>query len=367
MSSLTKRRTIAVVTGTRAEYGLLVPVMRAIQARRELSLRVVVAGAHLVAGTWRDVEFDIAAKVSMQRRGCTGRAADVEALGRGITGFGKAFETIKPDFVIVLGDRIEAFAAASAASVGACRVGHIHGGDRAEGVADEAMRHAISKLAHVHFAATAQSRQRLIRMGERHVHCTGSPAVDGLREVKPAKDIDLVVLQHPIGETAQREYAWMRDTLWACKKFLERFKRDTMTILAAPNLDPGRAGIIRAMNESMNTDHEPGNMPRDEFLSIVAGAKAIVGNSSAGLIEAAVLKTPCVNIGPRQAGREKPANVIDCDYGQANVRRALTRAFKLDLRRMRHPYGDGRAGERIAGLLSKMPLDKITIRKHNAY
>ncbi|QNN22877.1 UDP-N-acetylglucosamine 2-epimerase (hydrolyzing) [Planctomycetales bacterium ZRK34] len=348
-------RTIAVVTGTRAEYGLLVPVMRAIEARRELSLQVIVAGAHLVTGTWRDIEFDIAAKVPMQKRGRTGRAADVEALGRGITGFGKAFETIKPNFVVVLGDRIEAFAAASAASVGGMRVGHIHGGDRAEGVADEAMRHAISKLAHVHFAATAQSRRRLIRMGERNVHRTGSPAVDGLRGVKAATDAPaVIVLQHPIGAADAQEATWMRQTLAATKGYTR--------MVMSPNADPGAAGIGRVLpSDAVN------HLPRERWLPTLAGAKAIVGNSSAGLIEAAVLKTPCVNIGPRQAGREKPANVIDCDYGEANVRRALTKALKLDLRRMRHPYGDGRAGERIAELLSKFPLDKITIRKHNAY
>src|SRR5690606_26747117 len=103
------------------------------------------------------------------------------------------------------------------------------------------------------------------------------------------------------------------------------------------------------------------------FLSLLAGARAIVGNSSAGLIEAAVLKVPCVNIGPRQAGREKPANVVDCDYGEQNARRALKRALRLDLRRMRHPYGDGRAGERIANRLATIDLDAAPLRKRNAY
>jgi UDP-N-acetylglucosamine 2-epimerase len=146
----------------------------------------------------------------------------------------------------------------------------------------------------------------------------------------------------------------MRQTLAATKGHTR--------VVMSPNTDPGAAGIRRALPREA-IDH----LPRERWLSVLAGAKAIVGNSSAGLIEAAVLKTACVNIGPRQAGREKPANVIDCDYGEANVRRALAKAFKLDLRRMRHPYGDGRAGECIAELLSKMPLDKITIRKHNAY
>jgi len=139
-----KKRTIAVVTGTRAEFGLLEPVMRAIDSHRALDLRVVCAGLHLTQGTWRDITaagFEINARVRMQTRGASGRAADVAAMGKGIAGFGKAFEQIKPDFVVVLGDRIEAFAAASAAGVGGYRVAQIHAGDRAEGACRQAFEH----------------------------------------------------------------------------------------------------------------------------------------------------------------------------------------------------------------------------------
>jgi len=353
---MAKSRTIAVVTGTRAEYGLLEPVMQAIDAQRGLRLKVIASGMHLTTGTWRQIGFDLAARVPMQKRGQIGRAADVQAVSRGVAGFGKAFTKIKPDFVIVLGDRIEAFAAASAASIGGYRLVHIHGGDRAEGVADEAMRHAISKLAHVHCAATAQSRRRLIRMGESHVYNTGSPAVDGLRSVVAADDApDVIVMQHPIGDTDREESKRMRHILRATKAHKRR-------VVMWPNRDPGSAGIVRALPADA-IEH----MPRGRWLSMLAGAQVIVGNSSAGLIEAAVLRTPCVNIGPRQAGRQKPRHVIDCDYGERAVRQALRRAMRLDLRRMRHPYGDGRAGQRIAGLLASEALDKVPVRKHNAY
>ena len=185
-------RRIAVVTGTRAEFGLLEPVMRAVAARADQQLLVIPCGSHLIspALTYRDVKAafgsSIVDAVPMQVAGRTGRAADVEALGKGVARFGRAFERCAPDWVVVLGDRIEAFAAASAASVGGRAVAHIHGGDRAEGVADEAMRHAITKLAHLHLAATEQSRERIVRMGERpeHVRCVGSPAIDALAAIR---------------------------------------------------------------------------------------------------------------------------------------------------------------------------------------
>jgi UDP-hydrolysing UDP-N-acetyl-D-glucosamine 2-epimerase len=353
-----------VVTGTRAEFGLLEPVMRAIAADRRLRPCAIATGTHLTTGTWRDIRaagFDIEARVRMQRKGQSGRSADVAALARGVAGFGRQFESIRPDFVVVLGDRIEVLAAASAASIGGYRIAHLHGGDRAEGVADEAMRHAVSKLAHVHLAATAQSRRRLIRMGEdaAAVFNVGSPAADGLRDIEPADDApDVIVLQHPIGAEDTQEAQWMAATLRAIARRRTR-------LVMAPNHDAGARGIRRALRAARDDVVE--HLPRRRWLSVLAGAKVIVGNSSAGLIDAAILRTPCVNIGPRQGGREKPANVIDCDYGQRPVRAAIDRALQLDLRRMRHPYGDGRSGRRIAERLAAIDLHRVPLRKRNTY
>ena len=161
-----RKRTIAIVTGSRADFGLLVPVIQAVRANKALRLRVIATGTHLSLGTWRDVArtVDIDAKVRMQTKAAVGRDADVAALGRGITGLGRAITDLRPHVVLVLGDRIEALAAGGAASVGGVHLAHIHGGDRAEGVADEAIRHAVSKLAHLHFAACRSSAERLKRM-----------------------------------------------------------------------------------------------------------------------------------------------------------------------------------------------------------
>ena len=359
---MTNKRHIAVVTGSRADFGLLQPVLRAIGDERRLRLSVVVTGTHLTTGTWRDVaaNWTIAARVPMQRRGHGGRGADVAALGRGITGLGKVFARLKPDVVLVLGDRIEALAAGIAAHVGGIHLAHIHGGDRAEGVADEAMRHALSKLTHIHLSATQQSRQRLLRMGEnpRRVFQVGSPAMDGLREVVPVDTLPfVVVLQHPIGARPAQERQWMRQTLRATQPYAR--------VLMAPNADPGHTGIQQALRATGEPVVE--HLTRQEFLAMVAGASALVGNSSAGLIEAAALGTPCVNIGPRQAGREKPANVIDCGYGVQSVRQALQRALRLCGRRWKHPYGDGQTGPRIARLLATLDLQRVPLRKRNSY
>lgn len=367
---MSKRRTIAVVTGTRAEFGLLTSVIRAIDQHPELRLRLIVTGTHLTTGTRKDVsaQFHIDAKVPMQRLGVVGREADVAALGRGVIGLGKTFAKLKPDVVLVLGDRIEAFAAASAASIGGIRIGHIHGGDRAEGVADEAMRHAISKLSHLHFPTTALSRKRLIRMGEppKGVFNVGSPAIDelnGLSAEDAPEGPPAIVLQHPIGASDAQEASWMAATLHAVSRV---FDREPLVI--GPNSDPGSDGVRRAIRLfSKRKGIDRFHLPREQFLTFLASADVIVGNSSAGLIEAAALKVPCVNIGPRQSGREKPNNVIDCDYGEENVGRALRRAMRMDRRRIRHPYGDGRAGERIAEVLVRLDLNKATVRKRNAY
>lgn len=371
-------RRAAVITGARSEYGLLKPVMRAIQARADLELLVVAAGSHLVppALTFRDVkkDFEVADSIPMQAAGRTTRADDAEALGRGIARFARSFVHLEPDWVVVLGDRIEAFAAASAASVGGWALAHVHGGDRAEGVADESMRHAITKLAHLHLAATEQSAERIRRMGERpeHVRVVGSPAIDGLFEVLEMSDeayVDLgaptaLVLMHPIGLSDEAEEAGASRVLTALES--ER------TLALYPNFDPGRQGIVRAIQTwrdqgGRSLEH----LPRDAFVGLLkrlAGAGGVlVGNSSAGLIECAAVGLPAVDIGPRQGGRERAWNVVDVPHASVEaIRSAIARARGKEPGA--HPYGDGRSGERIAEALAVVdPNDAALTRKRCAY
>lgn len=389
-------RRVAVVTGSRAEFGLLKPVMRAIhdhsanQVGPGLQLAIVAAGSHLAqAGeTYRDVKAftkelatEVADAVPMQIDGRTGRPADAEAVGAGISKITRAFMRIKPDWVVVLGDRIEAFAAAAAASIGGWALAHVHGGDRAEGVADEAMRHAITKLAHLHLPATQQSADRIIRMGERPemVHVVGSPAVDGLADIPEItasqlaelgfKDgLDAVFLLHPTGRSLDTEQATAAAALEALRS------RRVLTL--APNLDPGREGILAALDHAREHHLISGvtsHLPRERFVGLLKRLSrtggVLIGNSSAGLIEAAALKVRVVDIGDRQSGRERARNVVHTDgHDAAQIRGALDQATQLDLANMAHPFGDGHTGPRIAELLARVdPRDPGLTRKRCVY
>src|SRR5262245_28529831 len=404
--SLQTRRRIAVVTGTRAEFGLLKPVMHAIQRHHELDLLVIAAGSHLVmpAETFFEVKrhFPITDSVPMQIAGRTTRADDAEALGKGVARFTRSFNGLRPDWVVVLGDRIEAFAAASAASVGGWALAHIHGGDRAEGIADEAMRHAITKLAHLHFAATPLSGERIIGMGERPetVHVVGSPALDELPSIAPLDDSrfedvgspTVVFLMHPVGRPMEVEEI-------AAMSVLAALAGEHVLILH-PNLDPGRDGVmsaIQALEESGKSEGPdappaPGHraraaavgvrhatirshVPRETLIglfkrmALTGGPRGgvLVGNSSAGLIEAAAVGLPAVDIGPRQNGRERCANAVHVEYETRDaVAEGLRQARLLRRGPISHPFGDGRAGERIASVLAGAEPREFT-RKRCTY
>jgi UDP-hydrolysing UDP-N-acetyl-D-glucosamine 2-epimerase len=286
---------------------------------------------------------------------------------------------LRPDWVVVLGDRIEAFAAASAASISGIAVAHIHGGDRAEGIADEAMRHAITKLAHLHLAATEQSAERIRRMGERpeHVLTVGSPAIDDLAAIAPMDDAAYgalgrprtVFLMHPVGRTDEQEEH-------AAATLLAGLVGSAAPVLALhPNHDPGRAGILRAL-ESAPRDglRVEKHLPRAAFIALLKRLAdeptgLLVGNSSAALIEAAAIRLPAIDIGRRQSGRERPSNIVHIDAETAEALAAALRAAQsLDRRRVTHPYGDGHAGERIAAALSRIdPLSPSLLRKLCVY
>ncbi len=351
---------IAVLTGSRADYGLLEPVMRAIDLHPQLALQCVVAGTHHTTASRDDIAFPTAAAIPMQRINETGRDADAYALGRGVAGVAQALVDLRPHWVVVLGDRIEAFAAAAAAAVGGHRLAHLHGGDRAQGVADESLRHAISKLAHLHLPATDVSAQRLVQMGEdpARVHVVGSPAVDGIQAIGPDPNApQLIVILHPVGDHEHAEHARMATLL--------RVTQSHRRMVLAPNADPGAAGIRRAIEEAGITPVE--HLPRPRFLAVLKGARALVGNSSAGLIEAAVCGTPAVNIGPRQAGRETPPSVTSCDHGAGCIVAALDRALSLDTTTLSHPYGAGDTGPRVAALFAKLNPAAVPLHKRNMF
>lgn len=370
-------QSIAVVTGTRAEFGLLRPVLEAIAARPELDLRLAVTGTHLLPPDHTAAEvraaFPVAVEIPMQEPGVVGRAADAAALGRGVSGFAAWLAEDPPDWVLVLGDRIEAFAAGAAAAVAGIRVAHVHGGDRAAGVADEGMRHALTKLAHLHLAASARSVERILYLGEAagRIRLVGSPAIDDLARI-PALDEaafaalgspEMVMLLHPTGEADIVEES-QADLL------LDRCLAAGRVLVLDPNRDPGRDGIMRALDRR---DGAPGltrraHLDRRTFVGLLRRVRALVGNSSAGRIETAAIPIRAADIGPRQVGRECPRNVVHCPtWDAALVAAAIERAVHEPIPPFRQPFGNGRAGQRIATILAELEPGAMPLAKRNTY
>ena len=322
-------------------------------------------------------------RVEMQREGEGGRLDDARALGRGIEGLAVVYEELSPDAVLVLGDRIEALAATASASVAGVLCAHMHGGDRAEGVADESMRHAITKLAHLHLPATAQSAERITRMGEAtwRVRTVGSPAIDGLDDI-PALDatqideithgrlerIDALFLMHPLGREEADEHRDASSALDALKG---------MNVLClAPNYDAGREGIARAIGEACERDPRfiaADHLERPSFVGLLKHLAerhgVLVGNSSCGLIECAALRLGVVDIGERQGGRERARNVVHApDAESKSIANAVRHAKARSGSPIAHPFGDGTTGQRVAELLAGLDLDDPRWRrKRNVY
>jgi len=380
-----RRRRIAVVTGTRAEYGLLRSTLEAIRAHPKLKLQLVVTGMHLLrkfGHTVDDIVRDgwrIDARVKMQA-GSDGPADQALGLSRGIAGIARFLERGNADVVVVLGDRIEAMAGALAAVTTGRVLAHIHGGDVAPGDFDDTLRHAITKLAHVHFVATRKSLRRVLRLGEtpERVHLVGAPGLDRLGQLITAADPRTgsrgkdhlcppraLVVQHPCGRTAAVERRVTENVLRAVRTAGLR------QMIVYPNSDRGHRGIIQAIERHASAngdDVQPvRSLPHDDYLRALLHADVLVGNSSSGIIEAPFAGTPSVDVGLRQAGREPGgSSVIHTDESFSSIHGALRRALKKRPRLGgRSVYGDGHAGQRIAHLLGTFPLTPTLTRKRS--
>jgi UDP-hydrolysing UDP-N-acetyl-D-glucosamine 2-epimerase len=379
--STRKRKRVAVVTGTRAEYGILHSVLEAIHAHPRLELQLVVTGMHLLRKFGHTVDeivadgWPVAARVPMQR-GCDGGAVQAEGLARGVAGMARCFERDHTDVVVVLGDRIEAMAAALAAVTTGRVLAHIHGGDVAPGDFDESLRHAITKLAHVHFPATRASMRRILRLGEpaESVHLVGAPGLDRLRalmaETGPRRERSgcALVVQHAYGRPAAVEErvasAVLRGTTDAGLRRLVIY----------PNSDRGHHGIVRAIERHARGHSATAvrvfrSLPRDDYLRHLLQVDVLIGNSSSGIIEAPFAGTPSVDVGWRQRGRQVGGpGVIHATESLGAVRAALRDAFRKHRPRGgRSVYGDGTAGPRIASILAKLRLSPELLRKQIAY
>ncbi|HOB73479.1 MAG TPA: UDP-N-acetylglucosamine 2-epimerase [Phycisphaerae bacterium] len=378
------RRRIAIVTGTRAEFGLLEPVLRAVTARPRLRAQLIVTGMHLLPKFGRTIDhirkagWRVDAAVPMQS-GRDDARSEATALARGVAGIAQALDRLRSEIVVVLGDRIEAFAGACAAVTGRRVLAHIHGGDRGTGDIDDMLRNAITRLAHVHLVASRDAAERLRRMGEppERIHKVGAPGLDDIRQFRekfrekaaetsaPLERPYALVIQHPLGRSGRRESATMRAILAGVEAHGLR------AAIIYPNSDPGHDGIIQVIQRWKN---RPGwrvfrSLPRGEYLRLASLAAVMVGNSSAGIIESASLGLNAVNIGPRQEGRLRCGpNVIDCGESSAEIRRAIAAALARPRPRPgRSVYGDGRAGEHIAAVLERLIISPRLMRKSLRY
>jgi UDP-hydrolysing UDP-N-acetyl-D-glucosamine 2-epimerase len=357
---------VAVVTGTRAEYGIWRPVLQAVAKSPRLRLQLVVTGMHLLpefGNTWRQITadgFTIAARAPMYPRARAAATEPARSLARGIAALGDAFTRLDPDIVLVLGDRLEMLAAAAAAMAQQRILAHVHGGETAPGQFDEQIRHAITKLAHLHFAATRTAAARIVQMGEApaSVHVTGAPALDELvafarthaAEDRPAAP--LLVL-HP---SSPDEHLEERRATLVLRALARRWPGPLQVI--GPNNDPGHRGILRAYAAAGRSVALTMNLAQQDFWQALRRHGLLVGNSSAGIIEAASLGVPVVNVGARQAGRERNTNVVDAPFTRSGLQAALATALSdRFLRRAatgRNLYGDGHAAARIVAVLARL-------------
>jgi len=390
------KRKIAIFTGNRAEYGLQYPILKAVDEHNYLDYVLLVSGAHLDENFGRTLEeirndgfrIDAEVKITMS---ADSRIATAHAIGEGVLSISKVLEEINPDIVVVYADRFEGFAAVIAASQMNIPTAHVEGGDLTEGGAlDDSVRHAMTKLSHLHFTTNQQATNRLLAMGEEawRVHTVGFPAIDLISNgvfAKPSEVVKILKLdlkrpivlftQHSV--TTEFENASMQ--IKPSLKAVESLARSgAQVILTYPNNDAGGRAIISELNDLDKKGIEGVQLHRSLgrylYHGLLALAKdpaikiACLGNSSSGIKETPVFGCPTVNIGTRQQGRLRGNNVLDADYDEKSILGAISRCLSDDVfrsicRDTENPYYIGEAGRKIANILAEVPIDQRLIRK----
>ncbi len=375
-----KRRLLA-VTGSRAEYGSMRPVYRALAAHPAIEIDLVVTGMHLApafAASLAEIERDAICPLHIAKIDAGDTADMARTLGAQIAALAPIMDALAPDAVLLQGDRGEMLAAAITAAHRNTAVAHMSGGDRT-GSIDDSIRNAITSFAHVHLTTCASSSERLLAMGEapQRIFEVGEPALDVIRTLQPLSPDELaarfgidisqpfaLATQHPVTTEAADSAAQVVATLHALETL------ELQTLFTYPNTDSGSAGIIF----ELEAWHSRGflrlvpHVGQHAYLSLMKAAAVMVGNSSSGLLEAASFHLPVVNIGTRQHGRLRPANVIDVGYDTAAIRRAIEYAlhdetFRRTLSLVNNPYGDGACAGRTADILANLSLGPALIAK----
>lgn len=377
-----RRRRIAVVTGSRAEYGLLHWVLHDLQAHPEVELQLIVTGMHLAPEfgmTVREIERDgipIARKVEMLLSSDTPGGV-LKSMALGIIGLSDAIEQLRSDIMLVLGDRFEILAAAQVALIHNVALVHIAGGDITEGAFDESIRHAVTKMSQLHLVTSELSARRVIQMGEdpARVHVVGSPGLDQLHRTPLLARAQLehelgaclgkhnyLITFHPVtlesGESVRQQEELLA-TLSDCDP-------STHLWFTRPNADTGGRALALALEQwaqGRPNVHVFTSLGQQRYLSLMALADVVLGNSSSGLYEAPSLKVPTVNVGDRQLGREAASSVFHCDAERSAIRRCLELALAFDCSGVVNPYGDGHSTGRIIEALLCFPIGPQFLKK----
>lgn len=379
-------RKICVVTGTRAEYGLLYWLMKEIDADHDLLLQTVVTGMHLSPEfglTYKVIEqdgFKIDEKVEMLLSSDT-PVGIAKSMGIATMGFAESFERLKPDIVVVLGDRYEILAAAQAAMVARIPIAHLHGGETTEGLIDEAIRHSVTKMAHFHFVGADPYRKRVIQLGEHpeRVWNTGAASIDNIRRLKLLEKEEFeksiqfklgrknfLITYHPITLSKIGPLNAIKELFKAMDTFT-----DVHMIFTKSNSDTEGRVINQMIDEYVLLNPERSiaftSMGQLRYLSAIKHSDVVIGNSSSGLVEAPFLQKPTVNLGDRQKGRLRASSIVDCIESSNEIvlaiNKALSAEFQQKLKNVTSPYGTGNVAEKIKKILKEVSLDDLLMKK----
>lgn len=377
---MTKRK-ICIVTGTRAEYGLLYWLMREIEADDGLELQLIVTGMHLSPEfglTYKEIEkeFKIDKKIEMLLSSDTSVGIS-KSMGLAQISFADAYEELKPDIVVVLGDRYEIFSATSTAMIARIPIAHLHGGETTEGAFDESIRHSITKMSHLHFTATEEYRNRVIQLGEHpdRVFNVGGMGIENIKRLEllgkeefeksidfRLNDKNILVTFHPV----TLENATAKEQFQELLNAIEELE-DTNIIFTKANSDTDGRVINQMIDEyvAKNSHKAIGfiSLGQLRYLSALQFVDAMVGNSSSGLAEAPSFQIGTINIGDRQKGRIKAKSVIDCEPDKQSIKKAFEKLYSNEFQELlttvKNPYGDGCASEKAVEVLKSVSLDKI--------
>ena len=380
-------RKICVISGSRAEYGLLRWVMQRIKHEPNLDLQIIVIGMHLspqFGNTYQEIETDgfvIDRKVEMLN-GSDTPVGVTKSMGNGMIGIADALDELKPDLIIVLGDRFEIFCAVAAALVARIPVAHIHGGELTEGLIDDAIRHSITKMSHIHFVATEEYRKRVLQLGESEdaVFNVGGLGIDNISKTKLIsrdkieellkfrfEERNLLVTFHPVTLERDTAPAQIRELLAALDSY-----PDLGLIFTMPNADTGGQALFELVNDFvLNRDNSTcrTSLGSDLYLSCLAQVDGIIGNSSSGLLEAPTFKIGSINIGDRQRGRMTCKSVLNCDPDKSDIEKAISRLFSAEFQKelgdVVNPYGVGGASEKIMNILTSLDFGSTLKKKFN--